>query len=142
MSIEATRQTYISGFATGWAAYDPTWDQKTRIHWPPTKEDFKEPQAPWLRVIFGDVEGFNDAIGVLDTQIALFTVDIYVPLATESADLLGTLALEVRRVIRLIPTPSNANPKDLGFRRFGRTETGFAHGRVKLELDYTLPDFA
>ncbi len=141
MTYESTRQAYIAGFSAGWAAFDATWDQDTRINWQ-FDEDFDAPAAPWLRVIFGDVDGFNDAVGVLDTQVALFSVDIYVPLATESPDLLYRLANEVRTVIRQIATPSEARPKDLMWRSFGRTERGEAHGRVGLELDYTLPDVA
>lgn len=139
MTYEATRQAYLKGFSDGWAAFDPTWDQNSRIDWQ-LIEDFDAPQAPWLKVIFGDAGGFNDAVGVLDTQVAVFTVDIYVPLATESPDLLYSLANEVRTVIRQIVTPGNARPGNLAWRTFGKTPRGEAHGRVGLELDYTLPD--
>ena len=139
MTYEAVNQDYLRVFSDGWAAFDATWDQSTRIEWP-YSEDFSPPDAPWLKVIFGDVDGFNDAVGVLDTQIALFTVDIYVPLATESPTLLRTLADEVRTVIRAISTPTNARPGNLSWRTFGKTARGEAHGRVGLELEYTLPD--
>ena len=142
MSYETVRQAYLSGFATGWAAFDPAWDQDTRIDWNEDDEEFDVPAEPWLKVIFGDVDGFNDAVGVLDTQVALFSVDIYVPLATESADLLGELAGEARTVIRQIATPGPARPGNLAFRRLGRSPRGEAHGRVGLELEYTLPDVA
>ncbi|MGI9498546.1 MAG: hypothetical protein ACR2P3_00785 [Geminicoccaceae bacterium] len=139
MTYEAANQDYLNGFAAGWAAFDPTWDQKKRIEWPYSKK-FNAPAAPWLKVIFGDVDGFNDAVGVLDTQVALFTVDIYVPIATESPTLLRRLADEVRGVIRKISTPTNARPGNLSWRSFGKTTRGEAHGRVGLELEYTLSD--
>ena len=144
MSYETVRQAYLSGFSSGWSTFDPAWDQDTRIDWNEDGdgEDFDIPAEPWLRVIFGDVDGFNDAVGVLDTQVALFSVDIYVPLATESADRLGELAQEVRTVIRQIATPGPARPGNLAFRRLGRSDRGEAHGRVGLELQYTLPDVA
>ncbi len=142
MSYETVRQAYIKGFATGWATFDPAWDQDTRIDWNEEGETFDAPAEPWLRVIFGDVDGFNDAVGVLDTQVALFSVDIYVPLPTQSPDLLGELAQEVRAVIRQITTPGPARPGNLFFRRLGRSPRSESHGRVGLELEYTLPDVA
>lgn len=138
MSYEDANQAYLSAFAAGWASYDATWDQETRIEWP-FSEDFSPPSQPWLSVQFGDVDGFNDTVsGVLDTQVALFSVDIYVPLASESPTLLRTLADAVRTVVRAISTPVNARPGNLIWRSFGVTERGEAQGRVGLELEYTL----
>jgi hypothetical protein len=142
MTYEAANQGYVKAFSDGWAALDPTWDQEARICWQFEQEQFKPPAAPWLKVIFGDVDGFNDAVGVLDTQAALFTVDIYVPLATESPTLLRTIADQVRAVIRAIETPTNARPGNLAWRTFGTTARGEAHGRDGLELEYTPDDAA
>ncbi len=136
-AYEDANQEYLKAFSDGWAAYDPAWNQDTRITWP-YDLDFSPPDEPWLKVHFADVGGFNDAVGVLDTQTALFTVDIYVPLATESPTLLRTLAGEVRTVMRSISTPINARPGNLFWRTFGTTPRGEAHGRVGLELEYTV----
>lgn len=134
---ETIRQAYLTGFRTRWAAFDPSWDLDTRISWPEVK-DFDPPQDPWLEVLFEDVGGFNDAVGRLDTQVALFTVDVYVPLARHAASLRGTLGKSIRDVVVALSEANEGRPGNLFFRTFGQTARDEAHGRVVLELEYTL----
>lgn len=139
MTYAATYAALIDGFADSWAIVHPEWDQLTRIAWD-TIDGFEPPREAWLLVIFGDVDGFNDAVGVLDTNVALFTVDIYVPLPEEPARSLRTLADEVRREIRALSLPSNVRPQDLSWRSLGITESGYAQGRVGLGLEYAVTE--
>lgn len=134
---ETIRQAYLTEFRTRWAAYDPTWDLKTRISWPEVT-GFDPPQDPWLEVLFEDVGGFNDAVGRLDTQVALFTVDVYVPLARYAASLRGTLGKEIRAVVIAVSEAAVGRPGNLAWRTFGVTDRDEAHGRVSLELEYTV----
>lgn len=141
ITYAAASTALLDGFAAQWAVIDPAWDQKTRIIWQDDK-DRQMARLSWLRVVFGDLDGFNAAIGVLDTQISLFTVDIFVPLPEQSVELLGTLAVSVRSAVRKIVLPAAFIPSSLTFRRFPRTPDDFAQGRIAYSLQYTLPAVA
>lgn len=134
---ETIRQAYLTGFRTRWAAYDPAWDLDTRISWPDVT-DFKPPSDPYLEVQFEDVGGFNDAVGRLDTQVALFTVDVYVPLARYAASLRGTLGKDIHDIVVALSEATEGRAGNIFFRTFGQTARDEAHGRVVLELEYTL----
>ena len=121
------------------AAVQPEFEKKrsAEASWPEVTE-FMPPTDPWLQVLFEVVGGFNDAVGRLDTQVALFTVDVYVPLARYAASLRGTLGKDIRGIVVDLSEATVGRPGNLFWRTFGKTGRDEAHGRVVLELEYTV----
>ena len=141
MSYQTVQNTILAQFRSQWGARQPAWNLVTRVGWP----DEGEPahgRTSWLRVEISDHDGFNSAVGVLDVEIGLFTVDIFIPLPEERADQVAVYALDIRNAIRSFALPPEVRPGRVWKRDFGRQPDEFKHTRMAFAYTYDLPAVA
>jgi len=141
MSYQSVHDALATSFRSQWATRQPSWDLSTRVQWP----DLPPPshgRTSWLRIVDADIDGRNTAIGVLDAAVALFTVDIFVPLPEEQADLAHSYALDVRDALRSLSLPQSVRPVRVWKRDFGRDLEDFKHVRMAFAYEYDLPAVA
>lgn len=137
MSFESFRQAVLTGFFSGFQTVNPTFDPENVIF--NQSQDLPPIGQAYLQVIYADLEGDFEAIGKVSTQVALLTVDIFVP-SGDDQRLREQLADNVHYVMRWLILPDNGRKIKLGKRDFSDSVGGYSHSRVSVRLIYDVKE--
>lgn len=137
MSYESFRDTVLTRFLSGFQTINPTFDTDNIIF--DGSLDQPPDTAPYLQVLYAELEGDFEAIGRVVTQTALFTVDIFVPRSSSPA-LREQLADNIHYVLKWLILPDNGRKRRLSKRDFADSLGGYAHTRVSVALIYDVKD--
>jgi hypothetical protein len=135
MSYHSFRTAVIDGFIDGFAILRPSFPDAGIIH--NRSQDLPPVGTSYLQITFADLEGNFQALGKLNTQTALMTVDCFVPLGTDMREL-ELLAADVRYALLWLVLPDSGRKENLSKRDFGESIKGYEHTRVSVRLIYDI----